>query len=259
MIYSFSFSRLKEFRDTAKVVIFTLDIPAQHYPILTFVENLPHDSMYLLPCPTSLGGVVVITSNAIIYVDQSSRRIVLPVNGWTSRISDIPTLSTDATRTLVLEGSRSIFVDEKTFFLILKDGTVHPVDLSVDGKTVSKLTMSPPLAQTSIPSIVRNIGNDHIFIGSTVGPSVLLKAARVQEEVGGDGFDEVRTAVVREDDTMEYDDEDEGLQTSWMFTVTDILKTYTVFHRNQGSALIPMDSRALKQWRRKLGPSFICP
>jgi len=142
----YSFSRLKEFKDTARVVIFTLDITAQHYPILTFVENLPHDSMYLLPCPMSLGGVVIITSNAIIYVDQSSRRIVLPINGWLSRISDASTLSADPTLKLVLEGSRSIFVDEKTFFIFLKDGTVYPVDLLVDGKTVSKLTMSPPLA-----------------------------------------------------------------------------------------------------------------
>lgn len=206
------FSRLKEYRDTAKVVIFTLDITAQHYPILTFVENLPHDSMYLLPCPISLGGVVVVTSNAIIYVDQSSRRIVLPVNGWTSRVSDIPTLSVDVTQKVVFEGSRALFVDEKTFFLVLNDGTVYPVDILVDGKTVSKLTMSPPLAQTSIPSVVRNIGADHIFIGSTVGPSVLLKAARVEEEVHGNENEQVPTAVVQEDDAMEYDDEDEGLQ-----------------------------------------------
>ena len=66
-------------------------------------------------------------------------------------------------------------MDEKTFFLVLNDGTVYPVDILVDGKTVSKLVMSPPLAQTSIPSIVRNLGNDHIFIGTTVGPSVLDK------------------------------------------------------------------------------------
>ena len=45
----------------------------------------------------------------------------------------------------------------------------------------SKLAMSPPLAQTFIPSVVRNIGNDHIFIGST-GPIYRLKAARVEEE-----------------------------------------------------------------------------
>ena len=203
-------SRLKEYKDTVKLVIFTLDIAAQHYPILTFVENLPHDAIYLLPCPTSLGGVVIVCSNTVTYVDQSSRRVALPTNGWSSRISDISLLPADPIQTLFLEGSQSVFVDDKTFFLILKNGTVYPIEIVMDGKTVSTLTMSPPLAQTSIPSIVRNIGKDHIFIGSTVGPSVLLKAARVQEEVEEDEVDIAPAAVVQEDYIMEYDEEDDG-------------------------------------------------
>ena len=179
-------------------------------------------------------------------MDQSSRRIVLPVNGWTSRISDALTLPADLTQKLVLEGSRAIFVDEKTFFLVLNDGTVYPVDILVDGKTVSKLVMSPPLAQTSIPSIVRNIGNDHIFIGSTVGPSVLLKAARVEEEVEGNEFEQVPTAIVRGDDAMEYDDDDEGLQIIPEYLLRLIsLKTFMVFP-NPSSPLLPMERQTLK-------------
>ena len=210
----YSVRRLKEYKDTVKLVIFTLDIAAQHYPILTFVELLPHDSLYLLPCSTSLGGVVVITGNSIIYVDQSSRRIALPVNGWASRISDMQILPTDSARKFNLEGSRSVFVDDKNFFIVLKDGTVYPIEIVVDGKTVSKLLMSPPLAQTSVPSIVRNIGNDHIFIGSTAGPSVLLKAAHVEEEIEQNEFQVAPTAVVKDDDVMDYDIEDEGLRFS---------------------------------------------
>jgi cleavage and polyadenylation specificity factor subunit 1 len=168
-------------------------------------------------------------------------------------------LSADPTRKLILEGSRSIFVDEKTFFLVLKDGTVYPVDILVDGKTVSKLMVSPPLAQTSIPSLVRNIGNDHIFIGSTVGPSVLLKAARVEEEVEGNEVEEIPTAIVREDDAMEYDDEDEGLQIIHECLPTLIfMKTYMVFLPNPNSTLLPMDWRMLKLRLRRPGRSFIC-
>ena len=96
--------------------------------------------------------------------------------------------------------------------MILKDGAVYPVEIVVDGKTVSKLTMSPPLAQSSIPSIAMNIGNDHIFIGSTVGPSVLLKAAHVEEEdmdkdEDKDGEHSAPAAVVQSD-PMEFDDDD---------------------------------------------------
>ena len=208
-------SRLKEFKDTVKLIIFTLDNATENYPIITSVDGLPHDSFSILPCSTSLGGVVISATNALIYVDQSSRRLALPLNGWISRLSDIPLLPiapVDEPRKLILEGSRSVFVDDKTFFVILKDGAVYPVEIVVDGKTVSKLTMSPPLAQSSIPSVAMNIGNDHIFIGSTVGPSVLLKAAHVEEEdldkdEDKNGEHSAPAAVVQ-GDPMEFDDDD---------------------------------------------------
>ncbi|KAF9527699.1 CPSF A subunit region-domain-containing protein [Crepidotus variabilis] len=241
--------RLTEFKDTVKLIIFTLDVASQNYPILTSVENLPYDCLYLLACSTSLGGVVIVTSNALIYLDQSSRRVTLPVNGWTSRISDIPILPADPERRLILEGSRSVFVDDKNFFVILKDGTVYPVEIVVDGKTVSKLTMAPPLAQTSIPSIAMYIGEDHIFVGSTAGPSVLLKSAHVEEEVEPDGPDAAPTAVVQDDNTMDYDDDDADIygvsskpapSTNTNGTATSstvVKKTRTVIHLSLKDAI----------------------
>ena len=65
---------------------------------------------------------------------------------------------------------------------------MYLVEIVVDGTTVSNLMMSPPLAQSSIPSVAMSIGNDHIFIGigSTVGPSVLLEAAHVEKDMDQD-------------------------------------------------------------------------
>lgn len=170
---------------------------------------MPYDCLYILPTSTALGGVVVVTSNALIYVDQSSRRVALPLNGWPPRISDLAFLPADPTRHMILEGSRAVFVDDKNFFLILEDGSVYPVEIIADGKTVSKLAISPPLAQTAVPSVIRNLGDDHIFVGSSVGLSVLLKAAHVEEEVE-QGDEEMTSAVVKDDDHMDYDEDDEG-------------------------------------------------
>lgn len=192
------------------MIIFTLDIETQNYPIITLVEGLPHDSFSLVSCGTALGGIVVITSNSIIYVDQSSRRVALPLNGWAPRISDVPTpalLPEDQSRDVALEGCRALFVDERTIFLILRNGTVYPVEIVVDGKTVSRLKMAPALAQTTIPSIVKTLGEGLLFIGSTVGPSVLLRAAHVVEEIEEGHADTAPTAVVH-DDAMDYDDDD---------------------------------------------------
>lgn len=203
--------RLKEYKDTVKLIIFTLDLVTQNYPIITSVEGLPHDCLSLLPCSTSLGGVVIIASNSMIYVDKSSRRMALPVNGWPGRISDLPLLPispADQHRNLLLEGSRAVFVDDKTLFMILKDGTVYPVEIVIDGKTVSKLTMAPALARTTIPSVVKRLEDGHIFVGSIVGPSVLMKTAHVEEEIEDNQMDTSPAAVVPADDEMDMDDDD---------------------------------------------------
>lgn len=204
--------RLKEYKDTVKLIIFTLDVVTQNYPIIRTVEGLPHDCLFLLPCSTSLGGVVVLTCNSIIYVDQSSKRVPLPVNGWPSRISDLPmppVTPENQSRNLELEGCRAVFVDDKTIFIISRDGSVYPLDMVIDGKTVSKLTLAPALAQTTIPTVVKRITDGHIFIGSIIGPSVLLKAAHVTEEIEEHDMDVVPATVVQTNNMyMDEDDED---------------------------------------------------
>ena len=205
-------SRLKEYKDTANLIIFTMAVITHKYTVLTAVEGLPHDCMYLLPCTSTLGGVVILTSNSIVYVDQTARRAALPVNGWPSRVSDMPMPSlppAEQMRNLQLEGARAAFVDDRTLFVVLKDGTVYPVEIVVDGKTVSKLTMGAALAQTTIPAIIERVGEEHLFIGSTVGSSVLLKTARVEEEVGsGAESASAPAAVVDIGENMDMDDDD---------------------------------------------------
>ncbi|KAJ7130141.1 CPSF A subunit region-domain-containing protein [Mycena epipterygia] len=205
--------RLKEYKDTVKLSIFTLDVVSQHYPVITSVSGLPHDCMSVIPCSTSLGGVVILTSNSIIYLDRSSRRVALPLNGWSARITDMsmpPLAPEDQTRNLALEGSRAVFADDRTIFVILKDGTVYPVELVSDGKVVSKLVMAPPLAQTTIPQVARKLNHELIFIGSSVGPSVLFKAARVEEEIEPDQDADMH-AVAQVDEPMNVYEDDEDI------------------------------------------------
>ena len=205
--------RLKEYKDTVGLYIFTLDLITNNYPFITGVEGLPYDCFALTPCSTSTGGVVVLASNSVLFVDQSGRRVIMPVNGWPPRISDLPmpTLTPqEQTRDLLLEGSRFTFVDERTLFLFLRDGTVYPVELIQDGKTVSRLSMSPALAQTTIPAIVKRIGDDHVFVGSMVGPSVLLRTSQVEEEIVEEDVEMAPgPAVVDTANQMDMDD-DEG-------------------------------------------------
>jgi cleavage and polyadenylation specificity factor subunit 1 len=196
--------------------IFTLDLVSRTYPTMTKVDGLPYDCLSLIPCSSALGGVVILTSNAVIHVDQATRRVALSVNGWQSRVSDMPTLHTPVgMRELRLEGARMAFVEERTLFVVLVDGTIVPFEFVVDGKVVSRLVIGNALAQTSSPMVVRKVHGEHLFVGSMVGPSVLLRTASVEEPVTD--ADDMATsgpaAVVDAGNSMDLDDDDGVIST----------------------------------------------
>ncbi|THH10614.1 hypothetical protein EW145_g1206 [Phellinidium pouzarii] len=216
--------RLKEYKDTCHLFIFTLDLVTRKYPIIISVENLPHDCFSIIPCTSSLGGVVILSCNALIYIDPASRKTVLPVNGWAARISDIPMQGLrkdEQEQDLHLEGARAAFVDERTFFLITRDGLIFPVEVIMDGRIVTRLSLGPAMSRTTIPSFARSLSfsgsggdeaiqGDVLFLGSTVGPSVLLKATRVEEEiVKSESKGDAPAAVVDVPMNIEIDDEDD--------------------------------------------------
>jgi cleavage and polyadenylation specificity factor subunit 1 len=201
--------RLKEHKDTVKLFIITADFITHNYPIIAEVESLPYDCFSVIPCSMFPGGVIIISTNAIIHVGQSSRKVVLPVNGWFARASDVQTASLtadEAARDLRLEGSHVSFVDDTNFLVILTNGVVIPVEIVAEGKTVSALKMGAPQAQTTLPSTVAKGPDGYIFIGSTSGPSVLVKADRLEVEVPGEVGDQP-VGMVNSATTMDVDDD----------------------------------------------------
>jgi cleavage and polyadenylation specificity factor subunit 1 len=211
--------------------IFTLDLVSRTYPAIAKVDGLPYDCASLIPCSPALGGVVILTSNAVIHVDQATRRVALPVNGWQPRVSDMPTLPIPVgMHELRLEGARMAFVEERTLFVVLLDGTIVPFEFVVDGKVVSRLVMGAALAQTTSPTVVRKVHGEHLFVGSMVGPSVLLRAASVDEPITD--ADDMATsgpaAVVDAGNAMDLDDDDGATCTRMAPSITN----ESVFHRH---------------------------
>ncbi|KAJ4491198.1 CPSF A subunit region-domain-containing protein [Lentinula edodes] len=229
--------RLEEAKDTCGLIIFSMSNSSSSwggisstFTVITNIQNLPYDAYALVPCISGVAGLVILTSNSIVYVDQATKKLMLPVNGWATRVSDIAAVNvTDVaqTRDLALEGSRAAFISETTLLLILARGDAYTVTLAMDGKAVSGLSISDkPMVKTTIPSLAMSVtassphaGRDvdahtipFIFVGSTQGPSVLLKANMVESEEDDtdrevDNGNDVR-APAGEDDDMYDDDAD---------------------------------------------------
>ncbi|KAJ3764362.1 CPSF A subunit region-domain-containing protein [Lentinula raphanica] len=216
--------RLKEAKDTCGLVIFSMANTlsswggmSSTFTVITKITSLPYDAYALVPCTAGVAGLVILTPNSVVYVDQATKKLMLPVNGWATRVSDVAVVPSgsnpaDQTRNLALEGSRATFVSETTLLLILADGDVYTVTLAMDGKTVSGLSISDePLARTTIPSLAMSDHLPCVFVGSTQGPSVLLRAgmiADVENDVEmGDVKESSAQGTATGDDDI-YDDED---------------------------------------------------
>lgn len=167
----------------------------------------------------------MLAANAILHIDQTGRIVGAPSSGWASRLTDVK-LTEDSgakTRNIALEGARMVFVDEKTIFVMAVDGVVYPVELIVEGRAVTSLVIGAALAQLTIPSVLSDVGSDHLFVGSTVGPSLLLKTVRVVEEIRKDTSHSPTTEEMPEVD-MDLDlddgDHDHGFNCQVFNTIT---------------------------------------
>ncbi|KAG8903754.1 mRNA cleavage and polyadenylation factor subunit [Tulasnella sp. 403] len=204
--------RLNEYKDTVAIFFITIDTITRSYPIISQVENMPFDTMYIVPSPPSLGGLFLVTPNSIVHVDQTSRTVGIAVNGWANRVSasSLPVQVDEETNSpldLRLEGSTLAFIREDSVLLFLADGTIRRVTVEMEGRIISRLAVTDVIAQTSPASVlaIAPVSSDEqIFVGSVAGPSVLVRVTHVEEVV-----EKVKPqlAAPQDDLDMELDEE----------------------------------------------------
>ncbi|KAG8854213.1 mRNA cleavage and polyadenylation factor subunit [Tulasnella sp. 330] len=176
--------RLNEFKDTVTIFMITLDIFTRTYPVIGQIHGLPYDVLYMVACPATIGGLLIVTANAILHVDQASRTVGVAVNGWANRVSThVLSAQPNENKTpldLQLEGSCLTFVNDTSILLSLCDGEQRSLKMHMEGRAVSRLELSPPLGMTGPAAVVCVSDDEHVFVGSTSGPSTLLKAVHIE-------------------------------------------------------------------------------
>ncbi|KZT36486.1 hypothetical protein SISSUDRAFT_989137 [Sistotremastrum suecicum HHB10207 ss-3] len=228
--------RLKEYKDTTRLWRISMDLSSQTYPIVSRIENLPYDAFSLLSIsPSSGDGLLILASNSIVFVDQQSHAALIPANGWATRVTELPVASFATSNVLTipqagldaggdalmngeiphvleLEGSKVEFVDDNTAFVVTSEGVIYPLEFQKDGgRVASKVVFGAPIARTAAPSVLVRIGENHLFLGSTTGPSPLIKIVKVEEEVvpevsKANGLENGDNVVVEKEAAMDLDD-----------------------------------------------------
>jgi cleavage and polyadenylation specificity factor subunit 1 len=204
--------------------------------------RLPHDAFLLVPCPISIGGLLVLAGSSVVYLHTSARRVNLAVSGWAAREApsgadgDVVMNAeedAEAGRDMDLNGARAAFVDDRTALLVFRTGVVHVITLNTEGADVVSISLGPPLARTSCPTLLHacfhadehgaQAAIKHLFVGSTTGESTILDVKWQEDEVYGSAV--VQESRVEDSTRQEnvpsvamVEDEDAGNSTFFFMT-----------------------------------------
>ncbi|CAO1622283.1 unnamed protein product [Sympodiomycopsis kandeliae] len=207
-------SSLMVHRDTMHLYVFTLDMSSETHPVLSHVEDLPYDAMYLKACQ-SIGGIFVVTPTDLIHVDSNGKLVGLRVNSWSERITtndkvlSFPewSLAKDRDHSMDLRNSHLLWTEELKVpvgtserraeaskppagsgLVLLNDGRVFSLRCTLDGRTLSSFDidqvdpseecdrlLAPPSLVLAIPQHADIVQSGaQLFVGSMLGTSRLL-------------------------------------------------------------------------------------
>ncbi|CAO3589394.1 unnamed protein product [Absidia cylindrospora] len=193
--------RLDDGKDTASVMVISLDLTEKVYPVIYSLHQLPYDSLQLVAMPKPIHGMMVICANAILHVSQGSPGVGVAVNAYAKATTAFPGMKYEpsiAKLGLVLDGARALYLSGGTCLLFLQNGDWAIVDFIRDGNKVVRVQITQlPFGQLDImtndkknkkmaqyqhtpialvPTCVCNVkGGAYFFLGSRVGNSLLIK------------------------------------------------------------------------------------
>ncbi len=200
--------RYSTVKDTFQLEIRTLDITSKTYASLVRITGLPSDCLYIVPCPSKIGGVLVICETSIIHIDQSGNTVLASVNGWFSVVSG--RTATDRSHehfAFELDDSRVAWLGgEDAAMIVLNDGSSHLLTLKMEGRAVSKIDIGERLkGRLAIPSTLLDIAGKGFFVGCAVGDSQLARvelkefAVQNRETVEAEPMSEAQKDAMDED------------------------------------------------------------
>lgn len=190
-------------QDTFSIVALSMNIHQRLQPIIWTVNNLPYDSLRILPVPKPIGGLLVVACNELIYLNQSVPAFGMSFNSFSKDSSAFPLHEAKNESgdkidyiNISLDLSQAVFLNHNKILFILKDGDVYLVTLFNDDMRSIKNFHFERIASTVQPNCLTLCENNLLFIGSHVGDSVLA-------EIVGD----LKSA----DNLDAYDDETDSL------------------------------------------------
>jgi cleavage and polyadenylation specificity factor subunit 1 len=162
---------------------------------------LPHSCLAVHPCPPDLGGVLIVTANGVLHLEQGGKVIGTPSNGWFGKewlgAGGGERASNSKTVREPLEGAKVVFIANDKALFFCKSGNVLELTMKTSGRSVASMIFKKlrnGVAGSCVERIRGSVGRfgeeGYVFVGSEVGESALLRweiggmrAAAIEREI----------------------------------------------------------------------------
>lgn len=168
--------RLDKKRNTHCVAILSLNIEHQQHHLIWSVSNLPHDCYKILPLK-SPGGACILSSNSILYLNQSSRyKLVLNYFGNEDEKDPLALKFTSENSPLVisLDNAKATFLRDNAVLLSIQSGELYVMNLVSDGRSIVHINLQK-LGTSIISTCMCTLTDKYLFIGSKIEDSLLIR------------------------------------------------------------------------------------
>lgn len=169
-------TRLEASKDTCALVIVSMDMHKQAFSTIAFFEALPFDCHRLLALPRSLGGVLVVSGNALIHVEPGSPGCGIAVNAFAERCTSFR-LTRSPLTIAGLEGCSLTLLDDQRHLLLLTiNGDAFGVRFEKTGRHINRMHLQPTPHSLNLsgPACLASVGGAMLFFGSLAADGKLL-------------------------------------------------------------------------------------
>ncbi len=90
LFFLYNYRRVSARQDTCALVAVSLNVSQKVHPCIWTVANLPHDCYKVLPVPKPIGGVLVMTQNCLLYLNQSVPPYAIGLNSIARKATNFP-------------------------------------------------------------------------------------------------------------------------------------------------------------------------
>ncbi|XP_055902575.1 cleavage and polyadenylation specificity factor subunit 1 [Eupeodes corollae] len=159
--------------DTCVMVAISLNIQQRVHPVIWTVTGLPFDCFRLLAIQKPIGGCLVASTNALMYLNQSVPPYGVSLNSIADNSTTFPLKPQDGVK-ITLDTAKFVFIDADKIVISLKGGELYVLTLCVDSMRSVRNFHFNKAAASVLTSCICVCQEEYLFLGSRLGNSLLL-------------------------------------------------------------------------------------